>query len=709
MRFLRLRATAYGQLHDAAFVDLPHDRVAVVLGENEAGKSTWFHVCKTVLYGFAPASLAQFPYRSWTVDRYPEIEAEMETASGRRMTVRRRLRDRPDGVLESDGQVVQIRNRPLDEVAHIGRSLYETLYALRLEDLAPLEGLQAEGLRDRLFGQVEWSALRSPRQVAAELEQEAARLWRSDRRGKPLYRTLQAELQRLREERQMAAAHEAEQRHAARRIREARALLQQVEQELALVQVRVRRAEESLPLRRRFISQAEGLCNRPWSDAATERLRRLPLEAVRHAISRSEAAWHRLRELEAAVREHKYELSNSERPPSASAAVALGIVGALLATVGALQDWGWLVVGGMAVAGVAGWLASQRLFAARRWREREKAYTARQEEIEAQLQAAQAEWTQAQGELKRLMHGIPIAPDLIAQAEIGLYHQIHRLHALAKEMVELEQELLRQEEAVAANLDDHAAEAAAAGPTHDRERGVSEDTPLVEMIGRMRVHLNQLAERRDELQREIGRLEQQLRQKRSGPTLGEIDGEIAAVEEEMERVARERDRLLLQAALIREAERQFLRERQPDVLQRASAYLHALTGGRYERLLGEAGSGLQDDAGESLGSWGFEHLAVMPAGDAQAIPLRAALSRGMLDQVYFALRLAVIDHLDAGEEPLPFLLDEALVHWDSKRLQSGLRLLGQLARTRQILIFTCHPWLAEAAENEIDAHVLHLP
>lgn len=711
MRFLRLRATAYGQLHDAVLDDLPRDRVAIVWGENEAGKSTWFHVFKTVLYGFSPANLEQFPYRSWTVDRFPEIEAELETQSGRRLIVRRRLRDRPQGVLESEGQIVQIRNRPLDEAAHVGRSLYETLYALRLEDLAPLEELQAETLRDRLFGQAEWAALRSPRQVAAELEQEAARLWRSDRRGKPLYRTLQAELQRLRHERQAAAAHEAEQRQAARRLREARAMLRQVERELATAEVRVRRAEEWLPLQRRFISQAEGLCDGPWTEAATERLRRLSLEAMRHVMVRCETARNRLRELEATARAHRRDLLDRERPPGVRAAVTVGIIGALLAAFGALRDWSWLLGGGIALTGTAGWLAWQRFVAAQQWRARVREDAARQEEIESQLQAARHEWTRVQGELKRMLQGIPIAADFIEQADLGLYHQIQRLHALVKEMGELEQDLMRQEKAVFGHAADYAAEAAAAGMARVHELFTGEHMPRTELIAHMRDHLRQLAEQRDELQREIGRLEQQLRQGRSGQTLGEIDGAIAVIEEEMQRAARERDRLLLQAALLREAERQYLRDHQPDVLKRASAYLHAFTGGRYDRLLGDAGSGAdsENENGVSLlNTWGFENLAVMSAGEAQAIPLQAALSRGTLDQVYLALRLAVIDHLDAGEEPLPFMVDEALVHWDGNRLRFGLRLLGQLAQTRQILIFTCHSWLAEAAANEIGAHVVRL-
>ena len=41
-------------------------------------------------------------------------------------------------------------------------------------------------------------------------------------------------------------------------------------------------------------------------------------------------------------------------------------------------------------------------------------------------------------------------------------------------------------------------------------------------------------------------------------------------------------------------------------------------------------------------------------------------SQGIKEQVYFALRLAAIDHLDADEERLPLFLDEVFVNWDGK-------------------------------------------
>lgn len=707
MRFVRLRASAYGQLDDVELKALPADRAAVLLGNNEAGKSTWFHALNTVLYGFSPARPDRFPYRSWTVDRFPEIEAELVTSGGRKLRVHRRLANQPQGVLEQSGQTIPLRNRPLDEVAHVGRSLYTTLYALRLEDLAPLDGSQAEKLRDRLLGQAEWTSLRAPRQVVNELEQEAARLWRPDRRGKPRYRALQERLQWLGEERRRAAAQEDEQRRCARLADEARATLQHVDHELALVRARLQRAEEWLPLQRRLSVHADGLCDGPWTQLAAQRLREIPPEVLRGAISQCESARSRWQEAEARLRHYRLQELADEPVPGALGTGFIAGFGVLLAALGAFKSWPAVVILGVIVAVGAGWLGIQRAATAKRLQQLGREQLRQRQEMAAELDAAQSDWTHARSELVGLLQGIPIAPDVLDQADMGLYYQLHRLRAWAVEAAELESELARQEVAVSVSPDSRAASAAAdLVPTVN----VEDDEGSIEAVGVLRLELERLDEKRSELQREIGRLEQQLQQGRIGPSLGELDGEIASVQDEMRAVSRQRDSLVVQAALLREAERRFVEEHQPDVLKRASGYLGDITGGKYIRLLGEAAgdSGTYPGGSTTMSTWGFEELAIAAQGDAQAISLRAALSRGTLDQAYLALRLAVVDHLDAGEEPLPFLIDEALVHWDQDRLQNGLRLLGRLAATRQIILFTCHPWLAEAAAREMQAQIVDL-
>lgn len=107
----------------------------------------------------------------------------------------------------------------------------------------------------------------------------------------------------------------------------------------------------------------------------------------------------------------------------------------------------------------------------------------------------------------------------------------------------------------------------------------------------------------------------------------------------------------------------------PRISRRAQELMAAFTGGRYDRLA----------LGEDLG---------LRAGAAEEDTLHESLWRsdGTVDQLYLALRLAVAEAL-TPEAPL--VLDDALVRFDDSRLAAALKVLGQEARDRQVILFTC--------------------
>jgi uncharacterized protein YhaN len=148
------------------------------------------------------------------------------------------------------------------------------------------------------------------------------------------------------------------------------------------------------------------------------------------------------------------------------------------------------------------------------------------------------------------------------------------------------------------------------------------------------------------------------------------------------------------ARVLREADRRFRQEHQPDLLRRAGSYLEHLTGGRYERLIVD----------ETDGNHLF-HLVgpTLPA----PVPLAPPISTGTLEQAYLSLRLAIVDHLDRGGERLPLFIDEIFVNWDGERRARGLEVLAGIANTRQVFVFTCHPRVA-AELSERGGHVLEL-
>ncbi len=80
-----------------------------------------------------------------------------------------------------------------------------------------------------------------------------------------------------------------------------------------------------------------------------------------------------------------------------------------------------------------------------------------------------------------------------------------------------------------------------------------------------------------------------------------------------------------------------------------------------------------------------EKLDVKIGWNGDYVPLDR-LSAGTMDQVYFALRLAVAELL-LGKEELPLLLDDSFALYDENRLKTIIR---QLTSRNQVLLFSCH-------------------
>jgi len=80
-----------------------------------------------------------------------------------------------------------------------------------------------------------------------------------------------------------------------------------------------------------------------------------------------------------------------------------------------------------------------------------------------------------------------------------------------------------------------------------------------------------------------------------------------------------------------------------------------------------------------------------------------ALSQGTRDQIYLAVRLALVELVSRGE-PQPLFLDDPFVHFDPERRARALDLVREFAAGHQVIVFTCDP-----RYRETSAHLIELP
>ena len=212
---------------------------------------------------------------------------------------------------------------------------------------------------------------------------------------------------------------------------------------------------------------------------------------------------------------------------------------------------------------------------------------------------------------------------------------------------------------------------------------VSDDSVirLDDQLEELDEEIHALTKKRTEAEKDIENLLTQ-------PTLAALESEREQLRSELKAIEERHDRLRLLQHIVREADRRFREAHQPDVLRRASGYVQTITGGRYERF----------DYDED------EKLRVYEAGNTRRPwPVRAPLSQGALDQMYLAIRFALVDHLDESKESLPVFLDEVFVNWDRDRRARCYDIFSEAAARRQVFVFTCHPWLAEEMEQTLSA------
>jgi uncharacterized protein YhaN len=172
-----------------------------------------------------------------------------------------------------------------------------------------------------------------------------------------------------------------------------------------------------------------------------------------------------------------------------------------------------------------------------------------------------------------------------------------------------------------------------------------------------------------------GQLEQELTAFNGAEAAAEAAQEAAeAMAEGKATVARYARLAMAEAVLMREMDR-YRRENEAPVLRAASVWFERLTRGAYPGLA--TGLDPRTDAPrlEAVSSSG-RHVPV------------EGLSDGTRDQLFLALRLATIEQSLDSSEPIPMVMDDVLVHFDSDRARATLEVLAEFGQRTQVLLFT---------------------
>ncbi len=186
---------------------------------------------------------------------------------------------------------------------------------------------------------------------------------------------------------------------------------------------------------------------------------------------------------------------------------------------------------------------------------------------------------------------------------------------------------------------------------------------------------------------EKARLSEELRTLASADDLSTLRQEEEKIIEEIRLQSLEWGSHAIARHLLLEARKRFQEEQQPKVISDAAGFFSLITGGRYEKIVAPIGEDTIEIVSRDGRTKRPEHL-----------------SRGTAEQLYLALRFGYIANFTGSGETLPVVMDEILVNFDAARTRQAASAILALARTHQVIYFTCHPEIAalfQGLQNDI--------
>lgn len=162
--------------------------------------------------------------------------------------------------------------------------------------------------------------------------------------------------------------------------------------------------------------------------------------------------------------------------------------------------------------------------------------------------------------------------------------------------------------------------------------------------------------------------------------LAEASQEVAA---RIRRLTERFMRVRLGARILRDVIERYRAEHQDPVLRIASRVFREITLGSFTGLRTD-----MDEEGQAV------LIGLRPDGAWVRVE---GMSNGTRDQLYLALRLATLAWRAQSLEPMPFIVDDILINFDDDRSRAALSVMAELAEKNQILLFTHHRRILEAA------------
>ncbi|MGQ0549024.1 MAG: ATP-binding protein [Armatimonadota bacterium] len=677
--------------------------LTVIRGPNETGKTTVMEAVFQGLFGTADSD-ASARLRSWGEQRLGEITVELQVNSGRYL-LRKDLEAGTVLLQSEDGRDRMethrdVQRRLLDWIGLVSESAYRATAFVAQADIARVSE-DRRMLSTHLSRILSGSGVESVQQALQWLNERRARL-AGDSQGKGTtdrLAELRAQQASLRQREERAQRHRIELQGVLQRL-EAVERVAAEENELARVsrwaaelQQREKTLVDEEASTKEHLSRADGLISRLSkldselaefssqqealiADLFHARRQYLQLEAsLATAREQAEREEHTLEHL--ATRHQRMRRRGSLGWTLAGAG-SIGIIGGVLILLLLPHIVGWLLLIGGATVTLVGMRLRGRISEAggdyRTQEQRVLDLRTRFEAMKRQLSEAEAMVSarlQAVGglSLDEVERRFSAYMELLREREelrasLRVVRGNDPKGALESRLREIGEELSTVRTTLATLPKGARRTQAAAGGEQQAKELSLELQELRERRARLEGVLDELRDRGDEAPR--------------------IEEEMASLQAEAARTKQTLEVLDLTARMLEEARAQSVYPAGELLERRAGDYMVRATGGAYTRVLLDERTLRPQVWVASAGAW------------KDAMDLSQATS----DQLYFCLRLALLDVITGDRRP-PVFLDEPFAHLDTDRRHAMVDLVKEAAKDRQVVMFTVWPDYDAIAERVV--------
>ena len=679
--------------------------LTVIRGPNEAGKTTLMEAVFEGLFGTAgsdtPARL-----RSWGEQRLGEITVEMQVPSGRYL-LRKDLEAGTVLLQSEDGRERlethrDVQRRLLEWIGLVSESAYRATAFVAQADIARVSE-DRRMLSTHLSRILSGSGVESVQQALQWLNERRTRLADDSKAKGTTDRVaeLRAQQAALRQREERAQRHRIELRGVLQRLESVERVaaeeneLARVSRYAAELQQREKTLLDEEAATREHLSRAEGMMSRLTkldgelaefssqqealiADLFHARRQYLQLEAS--MTTAREQAEREERTLEHLATRHQRMARRGSLGWTLAGAGSIGIIGGVLILLLLPHVIGWLLL----ISGAIVTLVGMRL--------------------RGRISEAGGDYRTQEQRVLDLRTRFEAMKRQLAEAEATVSARLHAVGGLSLDEVERRfstyMELLRQREEVRASLRLVRGNDPKSG-LENRLREIAEElssvrTTMATLPKGARRAQTSGGEQRDQQAKQLSMELQELREKRArlegvldelrdrGEEGPRIEEEIASLQAEAARTKQTLEVYDLTARMLEEARAQSVYPARELLERRAGDYLTRATDGNYSRVS-------LDERTLRPQVW------VAPAA---AWKDAAELSQATSDQLYFCLRLALLDVITGDRRP-PLFLDEPFAHLDAERRGAMVDIVKAAAKDRQVVMFTVWPDYDTIAERVI--------